>query len=190
VTFAIRDEAATVRLSDEPGRAALQITHLVKGIGDDSLFVILFKWPENVSKFEYAEPDQNFLQVTGTQDGLTVELMRNGRLFTVGHTGGEPQPTSLRRQDGTAIEVNQNEKLSTDEAVDLFTGYLETESLDETAWVLREIPLGAESEVADSGTSSAGVSDAQDTSHAAQAGRRSRTAGDGGVGDDTGKAQS
>lgn len=159
MTFAVRTEKGTVRLSDEPGRAAFQTSHLIGSVGDKSLFVILFKWPENVSKFEYAEPDRDFLQVTGTQNGLTVELMQAGRLFTIGHQGGGTQRVELARRDGTVIEVNQNEILTTDEAVSLFTGYLETESLNSSTWTLREIPFGSEGEVPDARSPSARASE-------------------------------
>ena len=191
MTFAVRTDKGTVRLGDEPGRAVFQISHLLGLVGEKSLFIILFKWPENVSKFEYAEPDQDFLQVTGTQKGLTVELMRDGHLFTVGHPQGNSQPVALQRRDGTAVEVNQNEILSTDEAVGLFTGYVDTESLDTSAWTLREIPLGSEEEVSASGSSSADVSDQGSPTPAPHARPQSRPSGDdGGRGDDTGTARS
>lgn len=179
MTFAVRTEKGTIRLGDEPGRAAFQITHLIGGIGEKALFIILFKWPENVSKFEYAEPDQNFLQVTGTQNGLTVELMQDGRLFTVGHPGGETQPAELERRDGPAMEVNQNEILTTDEAIGLFTGYLETESLDTSAWSLREIPLDSEQQVSDPGSSSASISDEEAPTQAPPAKPQSQPTGQG-----------
>jgi hypothetical protein len=164
---------------------------LVGLVGEKSRFIILFKWPENVSQFEYAEPDQNFLQVTGTQKGLTVELMRDGHLFTVGHPQDDAQPVALQRKDGTAVEVNQNEILSTEEAVGLFSGYVETESLDASAWTLREIPLGSEEEASASGSSSAGVSYHGSPTPAPDARPQSRRSGDdGGHGDDTGKARS
>ncbi|MEU9806598.1 hypothetical protein [Mycobacterium sp. NPDC050853] len=142
--FAVKDESATIPLGEEPGRAQMQLGHLVRTIGDDSLFIILFKWPDNVSKFEYAEPEDNFLQSTGTQSGLTVEFMRDGRLFTLGHKGGDTQPLQLLRQDGTAVEVNANEVLSPDEAVALFTEYSSTNALDTALWSLREITLDSE----------------------------------------------
>ncbi|AYM43535.1 hypothetical protein [Mycobacteroides chelonae] len=139
--FAIQDESAIIPLGEEPGRAPMQLGHLIRGIGDDSLFIILFKWPDNVSKFEYAEPEDNFLQSTGTADGLTVEWMKDGRLFTLGRPNGGTQPLQLARQDGTTVEVNQNEVLSPDTAADLFIEYHNTLSIDTAGWALREIPL-------------------------------------------------
>ncbi|QCH22626.1 hypothetical protein [Mycobacteroides salmoniphilum] len=139
--FAIQDESAIIPLGEEPGRAPMQLGHLIRGIGDDSLFIILFKWPDNVSKFEYAEPEDNFLQSTGTADGLTVEWMKDGRLFTLGHPSGGTEPLQLARQDGTTVEVNKNEVLSPDAVADLFIEYHNTQSIDTSGWALREIPL-------------------------------------------------
>lgn len=139
----------------------MQISHLIRGVGDDSLFIILFKWPDGLSTSEYAEPDQNFLQTTGTQDGLTVELMRDGKLAVLGHPNGSDIETNLNRQDGSTITVTQGEVLSPDEAVSLFAEYLETATIDTSQWALRVIDT-------------ASAPSSQDDDHASSAGSLSQ----------------
>jgi hypothetical protein len=135
----------------------MQISHLIRGVGDDSLFIILFKWPDGLSTSEYAEPDQNFLQTTGTQDGLTVELMQDGKLAVLGHPNGSNIETDLTRQDGSTITVTQGEVLSPDEAVSLFAEYLETATIDTSRWALRVIDTASDpSSQEDDQVSSAG----------------------------------
>lgn len=141
MTFAVR-ENATVFLDDkDPGRAEMQLNHLVGLIGERKLFLILFKWPDGLSTSEFAEPEDNFIQTTGTQQGLTVELMRDGKLSVIGHPNGERGMVHLARQDGTGLEVEKNEVLSPQEVSNLLTEYFKTEAIDTTTWSLREIPL-------------------------------------------------
>lgn len=141
MTFAVR-ENATVFLDDkDPSRAEMQLNHLVGLIGERKLFLILFKWPEGVSTSEFAEPEDNFIQTTGTQQGLTVELMRDGKLTVIGHPNGERGAVHLARQDGTGFEVEKNEVLSPQEVAGLLTEYFKTEAIDTSNWNLREISL-------------------------------------------------
>lgn len=137
MTYAVR-EFATVALSDEPARAAMQLNHLVSLIGNRKLFMIVFELTEDDETSGYVEPDDNFVQTTGTQAGLTVELMRNGKLFTLGHPGDKGPLVSLARQDGTAVEVHQNEVLMPDEVGPLLVEYVRTNSIDTSGWALRE----------------------------------------------------
>ena len=140
MTYAVK-EFATVPLSEDPSRAARQLTHLVGLIGDEKVFMIVFKLPERDQTSAYVEPDDNFVQTTGTQAGLTVELMKSGVLFTLGHQGEAGQHVTLPRKDGTSVEVSQNEVLSADEVGQLLVEYVETNSIDTSGWSLREIPL-------------------------------------------------
>jgi hypothetical protein len=140
MTYAVR-EFATVALSDEPARAEMQLSHLVSLIGERKLFMLVFELPEDGETSDYVEPTDNFVQTTGTQAGLTVELMKNGKLFTLGRPGDTGPLVSLARKDGTAVEVNQNEVLTPDEVVRLLIEYVQTSSIDTSGWVLREIPL-------------------------------------------------
>ncbi len=137
MTYAVR-EFATVALSDEPARAEMQLNHLVSLIGERKLFMLVFELPENYETSDYAEPADNFVQATGTQAGLTVELMRNGKLFTLGHPGNTGPLVSLVRKDGSAVEVNQNEVLMPDEVGQLLVEYVRTDSIDSSGWALRE----------------------------------------------------
>jgi hypothetical protein len=141
MTYAVK-EFATVALSDEPARAEMQLNHLVSLIGDRKLFMIVFELPEEDETSGYVEPDDNFVQTTGSQAGLTVELMRNGKLFTLGHPGDKGPQVSLARKDGTSVEVNQNEVLMPNEVGQLLVEYVQTSSIDTSGWALREIPLG------------------------------------------------
>jgi hypothetical protein len=189
-TYAVK-EFATIFLSENADRAAMQLNHMVRLIGENKLFMILFRWPDNVSTDEFAEPEDEFLQTTGSQSGLTVELMRGGKLYTLGRPGGDADPVSLIRKDGTSVEFKASEVLSPDEAVELFKEYRATDSIDTSSWSLREIPFGSEEEVAMSGPSSAGVSDQESATQAPHAEPQSRLSGDDGAhDDDTGKAQS
>lgn len=135
--YAVR-EFATVALSDEPARAEMQLNHLVSLIGERKLFMHVFELPENYETSDYVEPADNFVQTTGTQAGLTVELMENGTLFALGHLGGKGPLVSLARKDGTAVEVNQNEVLMPDEVGQLLVEYVRTSSIDTSGWALRE----------------------------------------------------
>lgn len=164
MTFAVKENATVFLDEKDPSRAEMQINHLVGLIGERKLFLILFKWPEGLSTSEYAEPEDDFIQTTGTQQGLTVELMRNGKLFTVGHLNGDSEPVELARKDGQSITVNQNEVLSPQEASSLLTEYFQTEAINPAGWSLREIPL--ESDAPDSSASqpSAGAPGAPTTS--------------------------
>lgn len=137
MTYAVR-EFATVALSDEPARAEMQLNHLVRLIGERKLFMLVFELPENYETSDYVEPADNFVQTTGTQAGLTVELMENGTLFTLGHLGGKGPMVSLARKGGTAVEVNQNEVLMPDEVGQLLVEYVRTSSIDISGWALRE----------------------------------------------------
>ncbi|WP_406775992.1 hypothetical protein [Mycobacterium sp. SMC-21] len=137
MTYAVR-EFATVMLSDEPARAEMQLKHLVSLIGERKLFMLVFELPENYETSDYVEPADNFVQTTGTQAGLTVELMENGTLFTLGHLGDKGPLVSLARKDGTAVEVNQNEVLMPDEVGQLLVEYVRTSSIDASGWALRE----------------------------------------------------
>ncbi len=140
MTYAVR-EFATVALSDEPARAEMQLNHLVSLIGERKLFMLVFELPDDYETSDSVEPADNFVQTTGTQAGLTVELMKNGKLFTLGRPGGTGPPKSLARKDGTAVEVNQNEVLMPDEVRQLLVEYVQTSSIDTSGWVLRQIPL-------------------------------------------------
>jgi len=138
--YAVR-EFATVALSDEPARAEMQLNHLVSLIGERKLFMLVFELPEDDETSYSFEPADNFVQTTGTQAGLTVELMKNRKLFTLGHRGDPGLRVSLARKDGTAVEVNQNEVLMPDEVGHLLVEYVRTSSIDTSGWTLREIPL-------------------------------------------------
>ena len=138
--YAVR-EIATVALSDEPTRAEMQLNHLVSLIGERKLFMIVFELPENYETYDYVEPADNFVQTTGTHAGLTVELMRNGKLFTLGHPGDTGPLVPLARKDGTSVEVNQNEVLMPDEVGHLLVEYVRTSLIDTSGWALREISL-------------------------------------------------
>ncbi|MFL0243132.1 hypothetical protein [Mycobacterium sp. SMC-17] len=138
--YAVR-EFATVALSDEPARAEMQLNHLVSLIGERKLFMIVFELPENYETSDHVEPAENFVQTTGTQAGLTVELMRNGTLFTLGHPGDKGLLVPLARKDGTSVEVNQNEVLMPDEVGQLLVEYVRTSSIDTSGWALRETSL-------------------------------------------------
>lgn len=138
MTYAVK-EFATVALSDEPARAEMQLNHLVSLIGDRKLFMIVFELPEGDETSGYVEPDDNFVQTTGSQAALTVELMRNGKLFVVGHPGDRGPQVALARKDGTSVEVNQNEVLMPNEVGRLLVEYVETNSIDTSGWALREI---------------------------------------------------
>lgn len=140
MTYAVR-EFATVALSDEQARAEMQLNHLVSLVGERKLFMLVFELPENYETSDYAEPADNFVQTTGTQAGLTVELMKNGKLFTLGHPGDTGPLVSLTRKDGTSVEVNQNEVLIPDEVGRLLVEYIRTGSIDTSGWALREISL-------------------------------------------------
>lgn len=137
MTYAVR-EFATVTLSDEPARAEMQLNHLVRLIGERKLFMLVFELPENYETSDYVEPADNFVQTTGTRAGLTVELMENGSLFTLGHLGAKGPLVSLVRKDGTAVEVNQNDVLMPDEVGQLLVEYVRTSSIDTSGWALRE----------------------------------------------------
>jgi len=138
--YAVR-EFATVALSDEPARAEMQVHHLVSLIGERKLFMIVFELPEHYETSGYVEPTDNFVQTTGTQSGLAVELMKNGKLFTLGHPGDTGPLVPLARKDGTSVEVNQNEVLMPDEVGRLLVEYIRAGSIDTSGWALREIPL-------------------------------------------------
>jgi len=140
MTYAVK-EFATVPLSDDPSRASMQLKHLVSLIGEEKVFMIVFKLPELDKTSAYVEPDDNFVQTTGTQAGLTVELMKNGKLFTLGHQGETGQQVMLPRKDGTSVEVSHNEVLSPDEVGQLLVEYVETNAIDTSRWSLREIAL-------------------------------------------------
>ena len=140
MTYAVK-EFATVPLSDEPARAEMQLNHLVSLIGERKLFMLVFELPKNYDTSDYVEPADNFVQTTATQAGLTVELMKNGKLFTLGHPGAQGPLVSLARKDGTTVEVNQNEVLMPDEVGQLLVEYVQTNSINTSGWALREIPL-------------------------------------------------
>lgn len=141
MTYAVK-EFATVALSDEPARAEMQLNHLVSLIGERKLFMLVFELPEDYETSAHVEPADNFVQTTGTQAGLTVELMKNGKLFTLGHPGDAGPLVSLARKDGTSVEVNQSEVLMPNEVGQLLVEYVRTSSVDTSGWALREIPLG------------------------------------------------
>lgn len=140
MTYAV-SEFATVVLSDQPARAEMQLNHLVSLIGERKLFMLVFELPGNYQTSDYVEPTDNYVQTTGTQAGLTVEIMKNGKLFTLGHPGGTGPLVSLARKDGTSVEVNQNEVLMPDEVGRLLVEYVQTSSIDTSGWALRDIPL-------------------------------------------------
>jgi len=119
----------------------MQLNHLISLIGERKLFMLVFELPENYATSDYIEPADNFVQTTGTQAGLTVELMENGTLFTLGHPGDKGPLVSLARKDGVAVEVNQNEVLMPDEVEQLLVEYIRTGSIDTSGWALREISL-------------------------------------------------
>lgn len=157
MTYAVK-EFATVALSDEPARAEMQLNHLVSLLGERKLFMIVFELPQNYETSDYIEPADNFVQTTGTQAGLTVELMKNGKLFTLGHPGAPGPLVSLARKDGTAVEVNQNEVLMPDEVGQLLIEYVQTNSINTSVWALREIPLAADNAEAQANQAGAGPS--------------------------------
>ena len=138
MTYVVK-EFGTVPLSDEPSRAEMQLNHLVSLIGARKLFMIVFELPEGDETSRYVEPDDNFVQTTGSQAGLTVELMRNGKLFVLGHPGDKGLQVALARKDGTSVEVNQNEVLTPNEVGSLLVEYVRTNSIDTSGWALREI---------------------------------------------------
>ena len=57
MTFAVKEHATVFLDERDPGRAEMQINHLVGLIGERKLFLILFKWPQGLSTSEYAEPE-------------------------------------------------------------------------------------------------------------------------------------
>jgi len=121
----------------------MQLNHLVSLIGVRKLFMLVFELPEDYETSDSVEPKltDNFVQTTGTQAGLTVELMKNGKLFTLGHRGDPGPLVSLARKDGTAVEVSQNEVLMPNEVGRLLVEYIRTGSIDTSGWALREISL-------------------------------------------------
>jgi len=119
----------------------MQLNHLVSLIGERKLFMLVFELPEDYETSDSVEPTDNFVQTTGTQAGLTVELMKNGKLFTLGRPGDPGPLVSLSRQDGTAVDVTQNEVLMPDEVGQLLIEYVQTSSIDTSGWTLREVPL-------------------------------------------------
>lgn len=152
MTYAVK-ELATVALSDEPARAEIQLNHLVNLIGDRKLFMIVFELPEDYETLGSVEPADNFVQTTGTQAGLTVELMKNGKLFALGQPGDTGPLVSLARKDGTAVEVSQNEVLMPNEVGQLLVEYVRTGSIDTPGWALREIPLADDNHAVSAGWS-------------------------------------
>lgn len=139
--WAVRENATVILDEKDHQRALMQLRHLVGLIGDRKVFLILFKWPDGLSTSEFAEPEDDFIQTTGTQQGLTVELMRAGELYVVGHRSGDTATIALARQDGSTLDVKQNEVLAPDEVRGLFTQYVEG-GLDTTTWALRKIAVG------------------------------------------------
>jgi hypothetical protein len=131
----------------------MQLSHLVSLIGERKLFMLVFGLPENYETSDYVEPADNFVQTTGTQAGLTVELMKNGKLFTLGHRGDPGPLVSLARKDGTAVEVSQNEVLMPNEVGQLLVEYVRTSSIDTSGWALREIPLADDNRTVLAGSS-------------------------------------
>jgi len=171
MTYAVR-ELATIALSDEPARAEMQLNHLVSLIGMRKLFMLVFELPEDYETSDSVEPTDNFVQTTGTQAGLTVELMKNGKLFTLGRPGDPGPLVSLSRQDGTAVDVTQNEVLMPDEVGQLLVEYIQTGSIDTSGWTLREIPLADDNRTALAGWSLREKSEFSDTTIADDASGR------------------
>jgi hypothetical protein len=154
MTYAVQ-ESATVFLEEDLDEALIQISHLIRLIGERKTYLILYKWPDGQPTSEYVEPD-DFLQVTGTQQGLTVELRHAGRLSTLGHKSGDTRPVQIARKDGGTIEVNENEVLSPDEAVALFTEYRVTDAIDVSKWNLRQITAPTADSQASGGSAAPG----------------------------------
>ncbi|MGC5248134.1 hypothetical protein ACPXB3_14565 [Gordonia sp. DT219] len=123
-------------------RTTIQIGHIIRLIGTKRLYAVLFPWPEGLPTYEYAKPEHNFVQTTGTQDGLTVEWKLDGRLVALGHPTGSTELIDLAQKDDSTIAVHRNEVFSPDEAIALFTEYLTTDTIDTTHFSVREIAYG------------------------------------------------
>lgn len=89
----------------------------------------------------------SFLQCAGIGDELTIEWRRydddgQSRLYTLGHTPHhDPELVTIEFFDGTrSTQVHPDEVFTTDEAVEIFATYYETQAVPDS-YSLREFDL-------------------------------------------------
>ncbi|MGC5248139.1 hypothetical protein ACPXB3_14590 [Gordonia sp. DT219] len=135
-------------LSEDPEEAEEEVVNILRIVGDYFLYAIFYPWPDGVSVYDDVKATHEYMQTTGTQDGLTVEWKRDGHLVALGHPTGSTEHIDLAQKDDSTIAVHRNEVFSPDEAIALFTEYLTTDTIDTTHLSVREIGYGEDTDEA------------------------------------------
>lgn len=101
----------------------------------------------DVVRFIVEGSREQFLQCAGIGDELTIEWRRydddgQSRLYTLGHTPHhDPELVTIEFFDGTrSTQVHPDEVFTTDEAVEIFATYYETQAVPDS-YSLREFDL-------------------------------------------------